>query len=74
MRQLLAPFEQTCVLCNMNYLAPFVVHGSHEIISEADMLDYSENYLRLIEALRDDQLDLSRAATAPKLDIELIRL
>ena len=31
MRQLLAPFDQTAVLCRMAYLAPFVVHGTHTL-------------------------------------------
>ena len=28
-RQFLAPFEQTAVLCGMRYLPPYVVHGIH---------------------------------------------
>ncbi|MFT5465133.1 MAG: glutathione-regulated potassium-efflux system ancillary protein KefG [Verrucomicrobiales bacterium] len=72
-RQLLAPLEQTCTLCEMTYLAPFIVHGTHEINSEADMLSHCDDYRRLIEALRDDRLNLSRAASAPKLDVDFIR-
>jgi len=33
-RQLLAPFDQTAVLCKMIYLPPFVIHGTHVITKE----------------------------------------
>lgn len=72
-RQLLAPFEQTCVLCNMTYLAPFIVHGTHQITSEADMLGSCEDFIQLIEALRDERIDLGRAASADRLTTDLIQ-
>ncbi len=31
MRELLAPIEQTARLCGMEYLPPFVVHGTHTL-------------------------------------------
>ncbi len=37
-RQFLAPFEQTARLCNMTYLPPFVVDGTHLI--SPDQLDH----------------------------------
>ena len=33
-RDLLAPFEQTAVLCRMIYFPPFAVHGTHRISKE----------------------------------------
>ena len=30
-KELLAPFDQTAVLCKMKYLPPFAVHGTHRI-------------------------------------------
>ncbi len=33
--QLLAPFEQTARLCGMEYLEPFVVHGTHSLSQDA---------------------------------------
>ena len=51
-RDLLAPFEQTVCLCRMNYLPPFVTHGTHML--KADQIAYAaEDYLRIIEGLRD---------------------
>jgi glutathione-regulated potassium-efflux system ancillary protein KefG len=33
-KELLAPFDQTAVLCKMTYLPPFAVHGTHRISKE----------------------------------------
>ncbi len=51
-RQLLAPFDQTCHLCKMPYLPPFVTHGSL-MIDENGIRDAAENYRKIIIALRD---------------------
>jgi glutathione-regulated potassium-efflux system ancillary protein KefG len=49
-QQFLVPFEQTTRLCNMQYLPPFVIHGTHKM-SEADIsicaLQYQEFLLGL---------------------------
>jgi glutathione-regulated potassium-efflux system ancillary protein KefG len=37
-RELLAPLEQTAVLCKMIYLPPFVIHGTHRIKKEEIVL------------------------------------
>ncbi len=63
-RELLAPFQQTCRLCRMEYLAPFAVYGTHSITTEEDMLHHTEDYRRLIEALRDGRVDIAAAAAA----------
>jgi glutathione-regulated potassium-efflux system ancillary protein KefG len=39
--ELLEPFNQTAKVCNMTYLPPFVVHGTHNMIKE----DYEKNGL-----------------------------
>jgi glutathione-regulated potassium-efflux system ancillary protein KefG len=33
-KELLAPFDQTAVLCQMTYLPPFAIHGTHRISKE----------------------------------------
>jgi len=53
--QLLAPFEQTAKLCNMIYLPPFVVHGTHRL-NEADIEIFALQYEQLLIALRNDRL------------------
>ena len=51
-RQLLAPFEQTVRLCNMLYLPPFVVHGTH-MLDIKGIIEAGQEYRRMIIALRD---------------------
>ena len=70
-RELLAPWEQTANLCGMRYLAPFAVHAALRIASDEDVAQRREDYRRLIVALRDDRLDLERAARGENLADEL---
>ncbi|HLL25013.1 MAG TPA: NAD(P)H-dependent oxidoreductase, partial [Kofleriaceae bacterium] len=70
-RQLLAPWEQTAHLCGMRYLAPFTVHAALRIASDDDLAARTEDYRRLIVAVRDGRLDLERAATAENLADDL---
>jgi len=49
-REFLAPFEQTAVLCGMEYLPPFVVQGTHRL-TEDELQAAGESYGRLIEEL-----------------------
>ncbi len=56
-RELLTPFEQTARLCGMEYLPPFVIHGTHQL-READQIALCvEEYRTAIAALRDDVVD-----------------
>ena len=51
-RQLLAPFEQTVSLCRMQYLPPFVTHGTH--LLQAEQIEKaSRDYALILEKLRD---------------------
>jgi len=54
--QFLVPFKQSANLCRMDYLPPFVVHGSHTINGN-DIEEYADQYQKLLIALRDDTLD-----------------
>ena len=56
MRQFLKPFERTVTLCNMNYLPPFVVHGSH-LLTEDEMNSAARDYRKILISLRDDIFD-----------------
>ena len=51
-RELLAPIEQTMHLCNLKFLEPFVVHGTHAM-DDAGFARAAEAYRKRIEALRD---------------------
>lgn len=70
-RELLAPWDQTAYLCGMKFLAPFAVHAALRVTGDADLAAPRANYVRLLEALRDDRLDLDRAATAENLALAL---
>ena len=56
LRQLLTPFEQTARLCGMEYLPPFVVHGSRGL-SQAEVDGHAADYRQLLEAMRDGRFD-----------------
>jgi glutathione-regulated potassium-efflux system ancillary protein KefG len=66
-RELLAPWDQTAHLCGMRFLAPFAVHGSLRVVGDEDVAGPRARYVQLIEALRDDRIDLERAAAAANL-------
>lgn len=51
-RQLLAPFEQTVHLCRMDYLPPFVVHGTH-LLERVDVLKAGSEFRTILQALQD---------------------
>ena len=70
-RELLAPWDQTAHLCGMRFLAPFVVHASLRLVSDDELVPHRARYVRLLEALRDDRLDLERAAAADNLAKQL---
>jgi len=54
-RQFLAPFHQTAMLCGMEYLPPFVVHGSH-MLSKEDIGKYAARYRMMLAELSDGTL------------------
>jgi glutathione-regulated potassium-efflux system ancillary protein KefG len=73
-RELLAPFDQTAHLCGMKYLAPFVVHAALRIGSDGAAAEYVAAYRRILESVRDEHLDVARAAAAQTLDPEQLRI
>lgn len=67
-RQLLAPFDQTAVLCGLRYLAPHVIHGANQLADAAVIQPLAQRYARLLSALRDETLPLELAAAAHKIN------
>lgn len=51
-QQFLAPFRQTARLCNMIYMPPFVVHGTH-LLSEEEIQKAAIDYRKIMISLRD---------------------
>ena len=72
--ELLTPFEQTFRLCHMEYLPPFVIHGTHELKREADVMPHAQDYVRLIESLTEDRVDIEAARTVTRLNDDLTRV
>jgi glutathione-regulated potassium-efflux system ancillary protein KefG len=73
-RELLAPWDQTAHLCGMKFLAPFAVHAALKVTRDEDVAPHRDAYVRLIQALRDDRIDLDAAAGAQNLALELDRV
>jgi glutathione-regulated potassium-efflux system ancillary protein KefG len=61
--EFLHPVEQTARLCGMEWLPPFVVHGTHAM-TEADIARAADEYRRLLEALRDGDVEAVRGIVA----------
>jgi glutathione-regulated potassium-efflux system ancillary protein KefG len=61
MRELLAPLEQTAVLCGMTWVPPYVVHGTHRL-TEAQIEDEARRYGELVDGLADGRLNLDAAS------------
>lgn len=70
MRELLAPIEQTARLCGMEYLSPFVVHGTLGM-SPQEAAGHAASWRRTVEALRDGRVDVGRAREARRLNLDL---
>jgi glutathione-regulated potassium-efflux system ancillary protein KefG len=68
--ELLAPIRQTAYLCGLDYISPFVVHGTHGLTS-ADIEKHARDYGRLIEALRDGRVDLDKARRMDRINSKL---
>ena len=48
--QFMAPLEQTVRLCNMVFLPPFVVHGTH-LLTPVEISSYARQYRELLKTL-----------------------
>jgi glutathione-regulated potassium-efflux system ancillary protein KefG len=73
-RELLAPWHQTAHLCGMQWLGPFVVYGALKLATHNDMHVAGDAYRQLIEALRDDTLDVGAAMSSGDLMADLPKL
>jgi len=67
-REFLLPFERTARLCNMIYLAPFVVYGALSVHRRNDVAPFAANYKTLLIALREGRVDHTGAAAAQRLN------
>lgn len=70
-RELLRPFERTAALCGMEYLPPFVAHGSLNM-DDDDIARHAREYRAVLEALRDGRLNPSIAEDEPRINCERV--
>ena len=73
-RELLNPLEQTAHLCGMVYLPPFALFSARTALEDGRLEAHIADWVRLLQALRDDRLDVSQAQKQAKLSGELPRL
>jgi len=66
-REFLSPFDQTFHLCHMNYLAPFIVHGTHRL-SIPDIERAALHYQALLQSLQDGSLAPADLLKIPLVD------
>jgi len=69
-RQLLAPIEQTARLCGMDFLPPFVVHGTFRL-TVPEIENHALDYRRLLEAVRDGRVRADSVAGLRRLNTDL---
>lgn len=70
-RELLRPLEQTALLCGMTYLPPFALFGARTAVEEGRLAGHVADWVRLLEALRDQRLDIAAAQSLPRLNARL---
>lgn len=63
-QQLLEPFSQTARVCRMNYLPPFVVHGTNSMENE-DYEMYGRTYSEILRHLEKAELNPAEIANYP---------
>jgi glutathione-regulated potassium-efflux system ancillary protein KefG len=71
--ELLAPLRQTARLCEMEYLPPYVLHGTHAL-GDDDIERLAGEYRSVVEALRDGRADLDAARARAYLNHDLASL
>ncbi len=73
MVEFLFPIQQTAYVCGMEYLPPFVAHGTHGMTKEV-IQEHGEDYRKLIVALKDGTLDIDQARTLSRLNLDIDKI
>ncbi len=73
-RTFLTPLERTAGLCHTDFLPPYVLYGALSAQDDGRLQTHVDQYITLLEAIRDDRYDFEAAAamdvvTADKLPI-----
>ncbi len=70
-QELLRPLEQMASLCGMVYLPAFALFGARTASEENRIASHIGQWQKLLEALRDERLDISEALRRPLLNSDL---
>lgn len=70
-RELLQPLEQMALLCGMIYLPAFALFGARTAADEGRADQHIADWIRTLEALRDNRFDIAAAQDLPLLNNEL---
>ena len=69
--ELTSPFQATARLCKMICLPPFCVFGVHRGLPEDKITFFSEEYRKVIIALRDEKIDIKKVQQYQYINEEL---
>lgn len=67
---LILPLERTAKLCQMTYIPPYVIHGTHLMPAESTD-DHTQSYHQFLKALSRQEIDLDLAAKQLRLNSDL---
>ena len=70
MREFLRPIEQTARLCQMLYLPPFLVQGTHRL-QEEQIRVHASDYRCVLVALRDRRIDAEQVGDLERINEDL---
>lgn len=72
LRTFLAPLEQTATLCKMQFTPPYVLFSSLKAPADGRLAPHADGYIRMLEAVRDDQLDFAVTDAAELLFLDTL--
>ena len=70
-RELLQPLEQMARLCGMTYLPPLALFDARTAVEEGRVSQHIADCTHVLQALRDDRLDIAAAQKLPLLNSDL---
>jgi len=73
MGDLLVPISRTARLCRMEYLPPFITHGTLTM-NPAEIEGHARDYRRVIEAFRDGHIQMDALGDVSRLNADLEKI
>ena len=67
LKELLAPFEQTALLCKMTYLPPFALHGTHRLTREEALIT-AGHFRQLLDFMLNNEIPVEEMQSLPYLN------